>query len=164
MKCRECREAELNISHENYRYDESGLPDVTLVGVEIRRCPNCGFQMVAIPRMEELHRKLAQAVATHVARLSGPEIRFLRKYLGYSQKDFAGIMGVEPETASNWERDVKPIGPTADRLLRMFVMRSKPVEEYPNDEMANVAQPDAATPKLRLRPERGGWAEEATAV
>jgi hypothetical protein len=39
------------------------------------------------------------------ARLSGSEVRYLRKYLGWSGADFAGHVGVDPSTVSNWETD-----------------------------------------------------------
>jgi putative zinc finger/helix-turn-helix YgiT family protein len=161
MKCRECRAADLVVSRENYRYVESGLPAVTLVGVDVRRCPNCGFQSVVIPRIEELHRKLARIIATHVAKLSKVEIRFLRKYLGYDRPLFAKVMGVDEGTVAHWETG-RPMGATADRLLRVLVMREAPIDEYPNDRLADVAQ-EEASPILRMRPRGNSW-EEATSA
>src|SRR5262245_24603995 len=120
MKCRECRAADLNETQENYRYTESGLPNVVLVGVTIRRCPNCGAQMLVLPRIEELHESLAFAVAAHRGRLSGAEIRYLRKYLGWDQESFARVMGVTTTSVSRWENEKEPIGPTSERLLRLL--------------------------------------------
>ena len=72
----------MKTSRENYLYDACGLPGVTLVGVEVSRCPECGNHEVSIPRIEELHRVIARAVANRPARLDGAEVRYLRKWLG----------------------------------------------------------------------------------
>ena len=52
MKCPECREP-MTSARENYSYTASGLPYVTLVGVEVRRCKACGEHEVVIPRIEQ---------------------------------------------------------------------------------------------------------------
>src|SRR5947207_3063006 len=87
VKCRVCNEGELDIKRENHRYAESGLPNVTLLNIEVRHCKKCGARIVSIPRLEELHQLLAFLVASQKLRLDGVEVRFLRKYLGLSGKD-----------------------------------------------------------------------------
>jgi putative zinc finger/helix-turn-helix YgiT family protein len=149
---------------ENHRYTESGLPNVVLVGVEVRRCPKCGESMVAIPHIEELHRALAMTLIRQAGRFTPSEIRFLRKWLGWSGIDFANHMGVAPETVSRWESvdNPKPMGGTAERLLRLAVAHGQPIDEYPigmlleiNDEQT----PNA--PLLAMKPERTGWTPTA---
>jgi putative zinc finger/helix-turn-helix YgiT family protein len=149
---------------ENHRYTESGLPNVVLVGVEVRRCRNCGESMVAIPHIEELHRALAMTLIRQTGRLAPSEIRFLRKWLGWSGVDFASHMGVAPETVSRWEsmENPKPMGGTAERLLRLAVAHGQPIDQYPigmlleiNDEQTSNA------PLLAMKPERAGWAPTA---
>lgn len=49
----------MNEQKENHLYAESGLPNVVLVGVVVRRC-QCGYQEVVVPRVAELHRTLAK--------------------------------------------------------------------------------------------------------
>jgi YgiT-type zinc finger domain-containing protein len=87
MKCESCG-AQMKVGRENYRYAESGLDTITLVDIEVRRCPECGEYEVSVPRIEELHCLIAQQVALKRARLTPQEIRFLRKYLGFSGVDF----------------------------------------------------------------------------
>ena len=116
MKCTECGTT-MKTQRENYRYDESGLKKVTLVGIEVSRCPRCGNYEVSIPHMEDLHRLIARAVIEKTTRLTSEEVRFLRKSLGWSGVDFARNMGVTEETVSRWENGAVPIGPQADRLL-----------------------------------------------
>ena len=59
MMCMRCGAA-ITVARENFLYTASGLPNVTLVGVEVRRCPSCGEFEVAIPRIEDLHRTIAR--------------------------------------------------------------------------------------------------------
>src|SRR5687767_12141989 len=93
MKCPVCR-SELKSRRESHRYTESGLPNVTLADVEVRHCAKCGEHLVSIPRIEELHRVLALELIRQKSRLTGDEVRFLRKYLGWSAIDFARHIGV----------------------------------------------------------------------
>jgi len=159
MKCPQCRHAMVH-STENYRYTESGLANVVLVGIEVRRCQKCGENMVSIPRIEELHRTLAMLLIRHTGRLAPSEIRFLRKWLGWSGVDFGKHMGVTPETVSRWEslEHTKAMGGTAERLLRLAVAHGQPVDEYPIDMLVDISDDQALNaPLLAMRPERTGW-------
>jgi putative zinc finger/helix-turn-helix YgiT family protein len=159
MKCAECH-AEMTSRRENYKYDASGLPNVTLLGVEVRICPDCGEREVVIPKIEELHRAIARAVIGKAARLVPEEVRFLRKVLGLSGADFAKRMGVDPTTVSRWETGTQPIGPQADRLLRLMVVVSPPKSDYAVETLADI-EDDAKPLRLRLEPTRAGWREAA---
>lgn len=157
MKCVECGSA-LVMSRENRRYAAGGLPQVVLVGVEVRRCPECGAEEIAIPRIEELHRVIAQAFIRKPTRLAGSEIRFLRKYLGWSGTDFASRMGTARETVSRWERGALPIGTQADRLLRLLVATSVPVKDYSPEDLTHIKEQRTPTPaRLSLTADREGW-------
>lgn len=163
-KCRSCGKAELTSSAETYLYAESGLPNVTLVGVEIRRCPACGDHELVLPRVADLHRTIAHAVITKRARLSGAEVRFLRKYLGWSGVDFARHIGADPSTVSNWETDKDPIGMASDRLLRLMVAHGSPVEEYPLDELTKIENERQPPLAVRLSRNANGWTQESLAA
>ena len=104
---------------------------MVLVDVKIRTCAECGFGSVAIPKLARLHEALAVSLSKATHQLSPGEIRFLRKYLGWSGQDFARHFGVSPETVSRWENGKKPMGATAERLLRMSALTLDPVQEYP---------------------------------
>ena len=148
-----------------YRYTESGLPNVVLHGVTRFECPNGHGGAVSIPRLAGLQRVLARAVASEPARLEGAEIRFLRKHLGWSGVDFARTMGVDPATVSRWENDKEPMGPVAERLLRLMAMRDLPVEEYPTERLADVAREDAPQRgQLDVRINGSGWHTEDAAA
>jgi putative transcriptional regulator len=147
-KCKECP-SEMTVARENYRYVECGLPNVTLQGIEVRRCPQCGAVEVPIPRISELHRVIAMAVIHKPARLSGAEVRYLRKHLGWSGENFSAHMGVDASTVSRWENDKESIGSTSDRLLRLLVARRSPVEKYDDDELTKIE--DRKAPPLVVK-------------
>ena len=157
-KCRKCAVGELRVTRENYLYAESGLPDVVLQGVEVRRCPECGTHEVPLPRVAELHRVIAMLVIHKRARLSAAEVRYLRKYLGWSGGDFAAHVGVAASTVSKWENDREPIGPSSDRLLRMMVARRSPVQDYSDDDLTKIEDRRDPPVNVRVRKrDRGDW-------
>jgi putative transcriptional regulator len=162
--CRTCGKAELTSQRETSLYEESGLPNVVLVGIEVRRCPSCGHHELVLPRVAELHKTIAQVVIHKRTRLSGAEVRFLRKYLGWSGVDFARHVGVDPSTVSNWENDKDPIGPSADRLLRLMVVRGAPVEDYALDELTKIENERTPPVDMRLSPKPRGWQQVADAA
>lgn len=156
MKCPICG-SDLESHRGDYSYSESGLPNVTLMNLELHSCSSCGEEMASIPKIEELHRVLAFSIAMHPSKLSGSEVRFLRKYLGWSGKDFASTMGVAPETVSRWENSKEKIGLLSDRLLRMMVLRLKPVEEYPTERLSELGTLDEVESGIDLAINDGEW-------
>lgn len=157
MTCLVCG-AEMKTGRENFRYDACGVPGVTLMGVEVSRCPQCGEYEVAIPQIDDLHKAIAKALIRKTSRLDPAEIRYLRKYLGWSGADFATHMGMKPETISRWETGAEPIGPTADRLLRLMVATRDPVSEYPLDLLATITKESPARAvRLGVKRDHEGW-------
>lgn len=154
---RNCGKGELESRAETYLYKESGLPNVSLMGVEVRRCPACGHHEVVLPRVAELHRTIAHAVVRKPTRLSGAEVRYLRKYLGWSGADFAKHVGVDPSTVSNWETDKDPIGSTSDRLLRLMVVHQAPVDDYSLDDLTKIENRQTPPLEVRVRHKDRGW-------
>ncbi len=151
---------------ESYRYDASGLPNVVLIDVEVRQCPACGERAVALPRIEQLHHSLAMIVIRRPGRLAPQEIRFLRKWRGWSGTDFARHMGVDRATVSRWESADKPqtMGPVADRLLRLAIAHGEPADEYPVSRLAELDMEGDRTALLRMRASRTGWEEAGAAA
>ena len=156
MKCHKCG-GELTVTKGRHQYTASGLPNVVLVGVDLRTCPACGTSDIAIPRLALLHRTIALAVAKSTARLAGAEIRFLRKHIGWSGVDFARHFGITPETVSRWENEREQMGAAADRLLRVLALRDQPVEAYPTEQLAEVARTEPVAVSLDATATGGGW-------
>lgn len=165
MKCLECG-TKMESRRENIHYEAGGLPHVILQGVEVRRCPACGETETVIPAIEGLHRAIAGAFIRKRTRLAPAEIRFLRKYLGWSGVDFARHMGTKPESVSRWEHGAMPMGATADRLLRLLVATKAPVSDYSVDVLTQVRADDEEPRPIRLdlsRSHRAGWRYERVA-
>jgi putative zinc finger/helix-turn-helix YgiT family protein len=144
----------------HYRYTECGLPNVVIEdAVKVTTCGRCGETYTSIPAIEGLHREIAAAVIRKKGRLAPAEIRFLRKYLGWSGADFAKRTGTKPETVSRWENGRALMGPQADRLLRLLVAKETPVVEYSVDVLAQVAADTSPTTPVRVEVEKGpkGW-------
>lgn len=156
MTCMDCGAA-MKTKRENYRYEACGLRGVTLLNVEVSRCPRCGESEVNIPNMDGLHRTIAQMLVRRRERFAPEEIRFLRKYLGLGSGDLAAHMGVSPETVSRWEGGRSPMASTADRLLRMLVATRQPVSHYPLEMLKDVAQEAPRPMKVGMKADGGGW-------
>ncbi len=57
-------------------------------------------------------------------KLTGADIRFVRKVLGFKQKDLAAkVGGMSPEHLSRCENGGPPLSPAGDQLLRVFALR-----------------------------------------
>jgi len=119
--CSNCG-SEAHVERGNYVFKESGLKRVVLQGIELIRCPKCGNEDPIIPRMNDLMRALALATVSKPYRLTGEELRFLRKYLGITAEQFAGLLHVDKTTISKWETNDDPVGEQSDRLIRATVV------------------------------------------
>ncbi len=106
----------------SYRFRESGLPHVTLHGIEIIRCPVCGNEDPIIPRLNRLMQVIALGIVNKPYRLRGEEIRFLRKYLGKTGEEFARLIHVDKTTLSKWENNDDRVGDQSERLIRLLAL------------------------------------------
>lgn len=121
MKCRECGGA-MEIIPGPYRFTSSGLDNVYLQGegVAHRRCPACGEESVEIHAMGPLLGKIARMVAGKSDRLTGGEIRFLRKSMRMRANEFAGLAGISAEALSRIENGHDPVSAQVDRIVRLI--------------------------------------------
>ena len=160
MTCPQCGH-QMKTARENYLYKESGLPNVTLMGIEVSRCPSCGEHEAVIPRIEQLHRAIAATIARKAPGLTPAEICFLRKCLGWSGADFAAHLGVSAETVSRWENGSATMGSAAERLLRLASLTREPAGDYSLDLLKAMARTKPAAQRLQVRVEKGRWNAEA---
>jgi putative zinc finger/helix-turn-helix YgiT family protein len=105
---------------ETHHYKESGLPYVFLEGVKKYYC-SCGEWEVEIPRPGKIEEKLSQTIVEKSPCLNGAEIRFLRKHLEFSVKDFAYLLGVHRVTVSRWENNQVKIDKCYDSIIRALI-------------------------------------------
>lgn len=102
-----------------YHYTESGLQNVWLKsGFKIHRTEY--GRGVSIQDVKGLHRVIGKALACR-PRLSGAELRFLRKEMGLSQGGLAAFLGTSEQNISLWERRGR-IPKASDRLLKLVYL------------------------------------------
>jgi putative zinc finger/helix-turn-helix YgiT family protein len=116
FKCIECGEPTKR-KIDAYQYHESGLDNVYLQNIPIYEC-NCGAKYPSIFRVGYLNELIGEALLEKQSLLSGKEIKFLRKNLYLSSKDFANALGVGTTTLSKWENEKQRHRDTNDRLIR----------------------------------------------
>lgn len=74
---------------------------------------------IHIPDMEELVACIAVTRALDPQQLDGREVRFIRRALGMSAKDFAEVLEIDAATLSRWENNKYRPGGWADKQVRM---------------------------------------------
>ena len=130
MKCDVCHKGEIKIKRQqNYHYIECGLDNVYLLNLEFRACNNCGTKIPRLTRMPELHATIARAIALQPCPLRGQDIRFLRKQLGFSAREWAKFLRTDASTLSRWENDQQEIGTQSDSLIRLLYFRIRDEKE-----------------------------------
>jgi YgiT-type zinc finger domain-containing protein len=112
------------------KFDESGLNNITLKGVTEFKCPNCGETYVNYGNLDQLHHLIAGHLIRRRGMLSPKEIRFLRKYMGYSSVMLAKLVGQKPEHISRLENDKTKITELFDHYIRMLVIQKFPDRNY----------------------------------
>lgn len=158
MKCERCEHGEFVESQENYHYRECGLDNVTLLGITVRKCPECGNLMPLIPNIEGLHDALARAIINKDGPLAAPEVIFLRKSLGWSGTDFARHMLCDKAQISKWEHGA-PMSKAYDLLLREKVASGKKITDYHSADLTLQKRVQPHPFKLQLQRRR--WREAA---
>jgi putative zinc finger/helix-turn-helix YgiT family protein len=135
-ECTNCGE-QVVPQRKNYRYTEGGMPSVVLQGVAVADCPKCGNSDVSIPRVARIHRAIARALTNSPARLTGPQLRFLRKHLGLNGDELGRYLHTDKTKISKWETEEDPIGPATDRLIRLL---ASALDEELRSQVAEVAE------------------------
>ena len=159
MNCVECGKGPVEVRRENHRYVECGLDTVTLQNLEVRHCRECGETEWVTPDVEGLHALIANVVASKPERLLPQEIKFLRKYLGHSSKNFSQTIGVRSETVSRWESadDPQQMDLSTERFLRLMVFHERPANHYPQARLEDTAVKHSAARKFRFTAGPTGW-------
>jgi DNA-binding transcriptional regulator YiaG len=99
-----------------YHYKESGLRNIWLVNGYVEKRTSYG-EAVSIRDVDGLHKCIGSVIAEQ-PNLSGPELRFLRKELGMSQRELAEFVGTSEQNVSLWERRGR-VPRAADRIVKL---------------------------------------------
>ena len=91
-------------------------------GVSESVCSDCGASTALhLEKPTELVAAVAMLRSLHSLKLSGDDIKFLRKALDMKSKELANAISVVPETFSRFENSRQPISESIEKLLRAFV-------------------------------------------
>lgn len=85
------------------------------------RCEKCGKVLgVTIPDLDGLMAAIAMARALDPQKLSGEEIRFLRKAIGWKAKELAEFLEISPDHLSRCETGTHPLSNGLEKYLRHY--------------------------------------------
>lgn len=134
--------------------DLGGVKVKILNAVVVLRCVECNAEQTAIPDMQGLVRTAALARALIPVCLSGIELRFIRRALDMTQKQFAQKMELAVETLSRWENDVPGTGGMSEKLLRHNVcaLLHKEIQEVDYDPSVITSMRLHCLPKGEILP------------
>lgn len=143
-----------------YHYTESGLQNVWLEnGYAVVKTKH--GKGVSIHDVEGLHRMIGKALAMQ-PKLTGGELRFLRKEMSMSQSALSALVGTSEQNVSLWERR-GGIPRTADRLVRLIYlehMGNNPKVRELIDRL-NLLDREQKLGKLTFSEHSGKWKEAA---
>lgn len=117
-RCKKCGTLMEKSVRPEHIEDLGGVVVKVLNAAQVYRCAKCDVEMVAIPDMDGLAKSTAIARALNPVKLSGPEVKYMRRVLDMTQADFARAMDLTPETVSRWENDARGVGGTSEKLVR----------------------------------------------
>lgn len=158
------------------RYEEKlmGLPYPVVLfnAAEEVTHPTTGETLgVAIPDAEEMAAAVALALCFIPTRLTGAEVRFIRRVLDMTGQELAAAVEMNPATFSRWEHGKQEVGGWADKAVRMAAVlrlqdRAPGSSLRPEDVVTLRFSPrDPATNPVievrRIRPAQDGAVSEA---
>ena len=108
----------MNQTTVRHHYTECGLANVWIEGLRIE--DDAGEKTIRIPNVRSLHHLISREVVTSPGTLTGPELRYLRTEMGFTQTQLGELVHRERLTISRWERgEVTPDGAT-EAYLRLL--------------------------------------------
>jgi len=129
----------------NQNLEVMGLLFVKAKGIHAYTCTGCGERFEEYPVTRAFKEYIVKALVTVKRDLTGKELAFVRKSLGYSATKWSSLIGVNYVTLSNWENEKKKHNKTAEMALRMRAALD--LEISPNDiaSISDEAVVDIAT-------------------
>jgi len=107
-----------------HRYEETGLglpyPVFLIDAAEEEIDEATGRRVgLSVPDTEGLAAAVAVARSLHPRWMDGSEVRFIRRVIGMTPRDFSVAFDLDPVSFSRWENGKQQVGAWADRHLRM---------------------------------------------
>ena len=133
-----------------FHYTACGLNNVFIHGLDVV-CDDAGNDTFHIPRINQLHRVIAEGIVSHEFAMDGSELRYLRSEMGYTQAQLASIMAVKPLTIGRWERGDTPIGAVEEAFIRKHAIEKLqlPVEDT-IEQLSTKNQPPSGVQNINV--------------
>ncbi|MCE6007569.1 helix-turn-helix domain-containing protein [Acinetobacter soli] len=148
-----------------YHYTESGLRNVWLENGYIEKETPYG-KAVSFIDLDGLHRAIGLHLVNHKPRLTGAEVRYLRKEMNLSQEGLADILGVSDSSVRAWENHRTKIPKPSERLLRVMYKGSVDKESDIRIMLDKIAHLDRQMYENKANfshKQKGGWTENIAA-
>lgn len=142
-----------------YHYTECGLPNIYLANGYHEHDTPYG-PAVSIEDVEDLHKAIGTKLAQKKSRLSGAEIRFLRKELDLSQKQLGEFLEVEDQTVALWEKDKGAPKSAAEIVLRVLYLE-RAHKRLKLNKMKQLMNSLASQEKFTFEETDSGWMSRA---
>ena len=136
MNCFECNNIAEIKKYKIYLYTDISLENIQLLNAEVLDCSACREESLLLKAPLKIHKAIGLAVVLQPARLSGADIRFLRRNLGYSLKDWAKRLGIPEGTYTKYETSRNLTNQT-DMFIRthyLNALNQKYPSSFPFDE------------------------------
>jgi YgiT-type zinc finger domain-containing protein len=149
-----------------HKFKESGLDNITLIGVRLYRCNGCGEVVYDFGDINQLNRLIAETLLRKRGFLSGREIRFLRSYVGYSSEMFARILGFDKTSWSRIENDRSKISSQVNMAVRWAVAGKLSDREYDMHDLILAMETEdfVSLDKVRFKSSaKNGWQMQKSA-
>lgn len=142
-----------------YHYTECGLQNIWLKnGYVIQKTPY--GKGISIQDVPGLHRMIGRALARR-PKLTGAELRFLRKEMEMSQRALAELLGTSEQNVSLWERRGK-MPRVSDRLVKVIYLEQLDGNVQVREIIERLNNQDSdGHEKLRFEARTGCWKEAA---
>ena len=123
------KKTQQSVEANEYHYVESGLPNVWLRnGFEKRQTPY--GEGVSILDIKGLHRCISRALCDKPGQLTGPEFRFLRRELDFSQKMIGEIFGRSDRSIRDLEHKEAVKEPYNGFIRHLYLESVDPESSY----------------------------------
>ncbi|MGH8122055.1 MAG: hypothetical protein ACREPT_04725 [Rudaea sp.] len=134
-------------------YSGFGFPVLLINAATVSTCETCDEkEEITVPNLPGLTAAVALQRVMLPAKLSGADIRFVRKAIGISSAALAKHLEVTPESFSRYENDKLAISPPTEKLLRIIVgymLKDKaPAMEFDVQKLADMRLVAAWDPSL----------------
>lgn len=133
-------------------YAASGLDYIYLLnGFTVEDDPDHG-RIVSVEAEDDLLHAIGFHIICQARPMTGKEIRFLRKQMSLTQEQFAAQLGVNVQSAANYEKG-KTVPPTSDKLIRfVFALWTVPADARASvlKDLAAAIQRELERRKKRL--------------